>query len=287
MAPNVDFSYRNPERGAENQKELLINSSPVAWKMSFGADKLEAVQCNSAQLPQPSEQMRRCSNADICCHFLQTLLVPTLDIAFRMLDDSTPLTRSGPQGTKAWCGPLVASTPGLKHPRHQQKHASKSSTLSSAASQLVSSKPLNEFTANDTTSTSSVAKSALTEEEQLFGEFLNVPEMLQASELSSTGDTDPPTFIKLAPYFESIPNRKYTSLSRLRQMRCVNLAGDPITHSRRSIENLYQNGILGQPFSEAQGARAELVFKPGESTPERSCDTVTHRMTLLQVNATF
>uniref|UniRef100_A0A0R3VVJ8 SAP30_Sin3_bdg domain-containing protein n=1 Tax=Taenia asiatica TaxID=60517 RepID=A0A0R3VVJ8_TAEAS len=153
---------------------------------------------------------------------------------------------------------LAASTPGLNHPRHQQKRTSKSSILSSAAPWLVSSKPLNEFAANDTISTSSVAKSAPTEE-QLFGEFLDVTEMLQASELSSTSNADSPTFIKLAPYFESIPNRKYTSLSRLRQMRCVNLAGDPITRSRRRVENLYQNGILGQPFSEAQEARAELV----------------------------
>ncbi|VDM36179.1 unnamed protein product, partial [Hydatigera taeniaeformis] len=117
------------------------------------------------------------------------------------------------------------------------------------ASQLMPSKSLNEFNTNDNTSTSSVAKGAMLEEEKSFGELSNGPE---TSEQGSTSTTDPPTFIKLAPYFESIPNRKYASLSRLRQTRCVNMANDPITRYRRSMDSLSLDGILGQPILETR-----------------------------------
>ncbi|KAH9283186.1 FERM domain-containing protein 3 [Echinococcus granulosus] len=170
---------------------------------------------------------------------------------------------SGLQKTKTWCVPLGASTPGLDHlhHHHRQKHISKSSTFSSMASRLGPTKSFNEFNINDATSTSSVAGSTLTEEEQSCGEFSNGPE---ASERGSTSTADPPAFIKLAPYFESIPNRKYTSLSRLRQMRCVKLASDPTTRSQRSMEDLRLNGILGQPISEAQEPTSELVKRTAD-----------------------
>ncbi|KAM3179535.1 hypothetical protein ACTXT7_000424 [Hymenolepis weldensis] len=135
--------------------------------------------------------------------------------------------------------------PGRRHP-HQNRHhhGSRSSTLSSVASHVLPSKSVsdgnmtNSVKANDTSSMVLYAPS---------GSQRSVQE---ASDADSSSAVETPTFVRLAPYFESIPNRKYTSLSRMRQQQCVNLATDPSLRSLHSMDDLRLNGILSQTILE-------------------------------------
>ncbi|KAM7538223.1 hypothetical protein Aperf_G00000075803 [Anoplocephala perfoliata] len=165
-----------------------------------------------------------------------------------------------PLSQNAYRASLSASTPGLQqsrlhhfphyyHPHQNYPHqGSRSSTLFGSISE---SNVTTNTATNDTASVSlSVAPSEMSDANRSDWE---------ASDMGSVSAVEAPTFVRLAPYFESIPNRKYASLSRLRQRKCVNLANDPSLRSLHSMDDLHFNGILGQPIMEVCEPVTELA----------------------------
>ncbi|VDO10612.1 unnamed protein product [Rodentolepis nana] len=184
---------------------------------------------------------------------------------------------------------MSSSSPGLHQPRshhlpsrhhhhnHHHHHGSRSSTLSSAASRVLPPKSISEgnmtnsVKANDV---SSVASSAAFDSQQSVEEI---------SDAGSSSAMETPTFVRLAPYFESIPNRKYASLSRIRQQQCVNLAADPSIQSLHSVDDLRLNGILSQTILEDREPITEMkqdsnyvplqTSTPQKENPENPLET--------------
>ncbi|VDL19984.1 unnamed protein product [Hymenolepis diminuta] len=160
---------------------------------------------------------------------------------------------------------------GRRHPHHNRHHhGSRSSTLSSVASHILPSKSTsdgnmtNSVKANDTDSQRSLEENIASVSSALF----------EASDAGSSSAVETLTFVRLAPYFESIPNRKYTSLSRMRQQQCVNLATDPSLRSLHSMDDLRLNGIFSQTILEdrepiTEGKQNPSYFLLQTSTPKR------------------
>nr|CUU98606.1 hypothetical transcript [Hymenolepis microstoma] len=206
------------------------------------------IQCDQAKedVPRRGELCieDRGEHLSTCCELLNVQPLLTRNIHRPSLSSSTPGLHQ----------PRSHHLPSRHHPHHHHHpHGSRGSTLSSAASQILPPKSISDGNMTNTAKAhdiSSVASSAALDSQKSVEEI---------SDAGSSSTVEAPTFVRLAPYFESIPNRKYASLSRIRQQKCVNLATDPSIQSLHSMDDLRLNGILSQTILEDREPITELV----------------------------